>query len=404
MKILVLTSTYSRRENDTEPKFVDNLCHYLSLNNEVHVVAPHAPGIPTRESMNGIPVFRFRYCFENWQTLAYDGGILPSLKQNPLRALLIPLFLFSECLLTVKLMREHHYDVIHAHWIIPQGLVAVLARAFAPARPAVVVTSHGGDLFALRGALLARLKRWIIARAEQLTVVSSAMKSRAAALRLAEVDHICVIPMGMDSRELFCPPASAAPRTGLLFIGRLVEKKGVEYLLAAMPQVLQQHPQLRLTIVGDGPLRNSLVQQCATLGIAGQVRFTGSIANRQVPDYLRAAAITVFPSVVTSSGDQEGTPVAIMEALACACPTIVSDYPGVRDIINEGENGLIVEQKSPASLSRAITTLLEDAQLRERLGNAARESVQRDYDWLVISARFLALFQSITKVSSQAKR
>jgi glycosyltransferase involved in cell wall biosynthesis len=143
MKILVLTSTYARRQGDTEPRFVDNLCHYLSAaspGNEVHVVAPHAPGIPTREIMDGIPVFRFRYAPESWQTLAYEGGILPSLKQNRWRLLLVPLFVCSQLLLALKLVRSNHYDVIHAHWIIPQGLVAVMLRGLMKSHPPVVST------------------------------------------------------------------------------------------------------------------------------------------------------------------------------------------------------------------------------------------------------------------------
>ncbi|MEE4144327.1 MAG: glycosyltransferase, partial [Halieaceae bacterium] len=147
MKILVLTSTYPRWENDTDPKFVYNLCQYLGRDNDVHVVAPHARGTATEEVNNGVRVFRYRYCIERGETLAYDGGILPRLKQNKFRVLLVPFFLLSQWLMTIRLLRRHHYDVIHAHWIIPQALVALLARPFSKAPPAVVATSHGGDLF-----------------------------------------------------------------------------------------------------------------------------------------------------------------------------------------------------------------------------------------------------------------
>jgi glycosyltransferase involved in cell wall biosynthesis len=347
--------------------------------------------------MEGITVFRFRYCFEPWQTLAYDGGILPSLKQNRMRTLLIPPFLLSQCILAIRLCRENRYDIIHAHWIIPQGLVAVLIRPFIPARPALVITSHGGDLFALKGRLLSRLKKWITGGADQLTVVSSVMKTKAVALELKDEKHICVIPMGMDSHQLFYPPPTAAQRQGLLFVGRLVEKKGIRYLLEAMPEVLKNHPEQSLTIVGDGPLKASLQAMCEELGIAQQVVFTGSIVNRDIPVHLRSAVITVFPSVVADSGDQDGTPVAIMEALACGCPTIVSDYPGARDIIHDGQNGLLVDQKSPDQLARAINHLLNNPEIRGKLGEAGRTGVQQNYDWQLISAKFLALFQTLRK-------
>ena len=177
MKILVLTSTFSRWKDDTEPKFVDNLCHYLSQDNEVHVIAPHAAGIPRQERMDGVQVFRFKYSLDRWQTLAYDGGILPSLKQNRWRFLLIPFFLLSQYWLMLKLVRKHHYDIVHAHWIIPQGLIAALIRPLAPAGTPLVMTSHGGDLFALHGKLFTIIKKWATGRANQLTVVSSTMKT-----------------------------------------------------------------------------------------------------------------------------------------------------------------------------------------------------------------------------------
>jgi glycosyltransferase involved in cell wall biosynthesis len=395
MKILVLTSTYSRRKDDTEPKFVDNLCQQLARGNEVHVIAPHAPGIPREETMDGIPVFRFQYCFEAWQTLAYDGGILPSLKQNRLRVLLIPLFLISQLLLTIKLLRRHQYDVVHAHWIIPQGLVAVVARPFARSPFALVMTSHGGDLFALQGNLLARLKKWITARADHLTVVSSAMKARAADLALKDETQISDIPMGVDAHSMFCPPSPGAPRQGLLFVGRLVDKKGVEHLIAAMPRVLQAHPEQHLTIVGDGPLLETLRALCASHGVTEHVTFTGAVTNRDIPGFLQRSAVTIFPSIVTDSGDQEGTPVAVMEALACECATIVSDYPGARDIIQDGENGLLVAQKAPGQIAAAINNFLASPEKRSSMGAAGRQTVQRKYDWRVISAEFLALFQAL---------
>lgn len=395
MKILVLTSTYSRWQNDTEPKFVDNLCQHLARDNEVHVLAPHAPGIPRQETMEGIPVFRFKYCFERWQTLAYAGGILPSLKQNRLRLALVPLFLFSQWCFAIKLLRTHRYDVVHAHWIIPQGLVAALAQPFARTRATLVMTSHGGDLFALRGKWLAGLKKWITSQADCLTVVSTAMQKQAARLQLKDERHIHVIPMGMDSHSLFCPPASPTARRGLLFVGRLVEKKGIEYLIAALPAVLQHHPGQTLTIVGDGPLKDSLAALCESHGVADQVIFAGALANHEIPAHLQSCALTVFPSIVTDSGDQEGTPVAVMEALACACPTIVTDYPGARDIIQDGENGLLVAQRSASAIAQAINRLLDSPELRNRLGAAGRDSVQRHYDWSVITAHFNALFRSL---------
>lgn len=397
MKILVLTSTYPRWDGDTEPKFVDNLCRYLARNNEVHVVAPHAPGTKTNEHVAGVTIFRFRYCLEHLQTLAYGGGILPNLKQNKFKLLLVPLFILGQLVLTIKLLRKHEYDIIHAHWIIPQGLVAVIARPFARKAigrraPGIVVTSHGGDLFALKGSLLSGIKRWITGRADKLTVVSSAMKLKATELQLKAQESIAVIPMGVDSYNTFTPPEAASERQGLLFVGRLVDKKGIEYLLEAMPSVLKVFPETTLTIIGDGPLKAQLDSLCRTSAIAGQVIFMGPVINENIPKFLQQSAVTIFPSIVTDSGDQEGTPVAIMEALACECAAVVSDYPGARDIIIHKKTGLLVNERDVEGIAAQILTLLDNAEMRASLGTNGRNYVQEKYDWNIISSAFSALF------------
>jgi len=395
MNILVLTSTFPRWTDDTEPRFVDYLCQNLAEQATVHVIAPHASGAAREEVFGRVRVFRFRYCLESWQTLAYDGGILPNLRENPLRFLLVPPFLVSQWLLAVRLLRRHRYDIIHAHWIIPQGLVAILARRFSGSNPAVAVTSHGGDLFALRGRLFSRLKTWITRRANALTVVSDAMVRKAASMGLQEETLISNIPMGVDSRGTFTPPAADADRRGLLFVGRLVDKKGVEYLLRAMPDILARHPGERLTIIGDGPLRQPLSDLCRELDISGNVSFEGSLDNRDIPPHLRRAAIAIFPSIVTGAGDQEGSPVAIMEALACGCAAIVADYPGAGDIVTPGETGIIVPGKSPGAIADAVLELLDDPGRRQALGSRGRAWVQARYDWQVISGRFMHLFRDL---------
>ena len=393
MKILVLTSTYSRWAGDTDPKFVDNLCQYLSKENEVHVVAPHTSGTATEEMKDGIRIFRYRYSIERWETLAYDGGILPRLKQNKLRLLLVPFFLLAQWLMTVRLLRRHNYDVIHAHWIIPQGLVALLARPFARMPLAIVATSHGGDLFALKGGLLAWLKRWITQRVDHLTVVSSTMKAKAIEQQLKDGSEISVIPMGVDSHGMFMPPPEGSVRRGLLFVGRLVDKKGVEYLIRAMPLVLEKHPDETLTIIGSGPLQESLESLCLDLDLRQRVVFLGSLVNTEIPGYLRSAAVTIFPSIVADDGDQEGTPVAIMEALACECAIVVSDYPGARDIIEDGVNGYLVGQRSAGELAERISSLLANPGAQLQLGKNGRKHVQEFYDWRIISGRFEYVFK-----------
>jgi len=393
MKVLVLTSTFPRWKDDTEPKFVENLCRCLASENDIDIIAPHCAGAAKEEIVSAtMKVFRFRYAPDKWESLAYEGGILPNLKTNPIRLLLVPLFLLGQMWLCTKLLRKQSYDVIHAHWIVPQGLIAILARRLSASDAMVVVTSHGGDLYALKGRVLSAIKSWILRKSDALTVVSKAMHSKAIELG-ANPEHLSVIPMGVDSYQTFYPLDAHSARANLIFVGRLVDKKGIEYLLGAMPQIIAKHPDTFLHIVGDGPLMPELKLRSIALGIESAVVFEGGIVNTEIPNLLRKALIAVAPSIVTDSGDQEGTPVSIMETMACGCATIVADYPGASDIIDNGSNGFLVPQKDSEAIAEKVCHLLSNIELCESLCKAAQKTVRNRYDWRVVSDAFQNVYE-----------
>jgi phosphatidyl-myo-inositol dimannoside synthase len=166
---------------------------------------------------------------------------------------------------------------------VPQGLVALLARALARRRVPVVCTSHGGDLFGLRGKIWTAIKRWVLRRCDAVTVVSNAMADRVREIA-GEVEPV-VIPMGTDLRSLFTPPTEPRrpPFNKLIFVGRLVEKKGVAYLLEAMVRIGTDYPEARLAIIGHGPLREDLEADVAKLGLNTRVSFLGPVPHSQLP-------------------------------------------------------------------------------------------------------------------------
>ena len=168
MRILVLTSTFPRWHGDREPPFVFELCHRLAQAHDVLVLAPHCRGAAIEERMAAhLTVRRFRYAPERFESLAYEGGILEKLRRGRWRFLLVPIFVLGQLLAAVRAVRRECPDVIHAHWIVPQGVIGVLAAWASPKRrPAVLCTSHGADLFALRGPLTRFLKA-AVARAKE---------------------------------------------------------------------------------------------------------------------------------------------------------------------------------------------------------------------------------------------
>ncbi|NHA16059.1 glycosyltransferase family 4 protein [Thioalkalivibrio sp. XN279] len=394
----MLTSTLPRWEGDSEPRFVLDLARHLSDEIDVEILAPHATGAARREVLDGIPVTRFRYWIPWWQSVAYEGGISWRLKENRWRLFQVPFFMLSLAWHTVRrLRRGPPVDIVHAHWIVPQGLVAVLVRGLAGRRVRVVCTSHGGDLFGLRGKAWTAIKRWVLRRCDAVTVVSNAMADRVR--EIAPNVEPEVIPMGTDLRSLFTPPEEPRqpPFNRLIFVGRLVEKKGVKYLLEAMALVRKTHLDVTLDIVGHGPLRAELEAQARALGLEDCVRFVGAVPHAELPDYYRAADIAVFPFVEAESGDQEGFGLVMVEAMGCGCTVIASELPAVRDVILHEQTGISTPARGAKTLADALTQLLAESDGFPDIAKRGVAHAQRRFDWSVTAARFVEAMRAVAQ-------
>lgn len=396
MRVLVLTSTFPRWAGDPQPPFVLELCTRLSATHDVLVLAPHCRGAATAENLGErLAVRRFRYAPQALEQLAYDGGILENLRRARWRYLLVPLFLLAECAAARRAIRELRPDVVHAHWIIPQGVAGLLARLVAGGPgPALVCTSHGADLFALRGSLGSFLKRWVLRRVAALTVVSSAMKVEAERLGAAP-QGVRVMPMGVDARQRFLPD-EAAPRSAheLLFVGRLVRKKGVAHLLEAFAMARAAIPGASLVVLGSGPLDTELRRRAHELGIAAAVTFGGAVPNDQLAPHYRRAAALVMPSIVARDGDQEGLGLVIAEALACECPVIASDLPAIRDVVEDGVTGLLARQGDAHDLADKIMQMLREPARARSLARRGRDRVLERFDWASVARGYAELLSA----------
>lgn len=388
-RLLVLASTYPRWRDDHEPGFVHELSRRLLPWFDVTVVTPRTPGAKPREEIDGVRVIRYRYAPARLETLVHDGGMAANIARSRWKALLLPGFLVGQYFAARKVAKEGGIAVIHAHWLVPQGLIAWLvnARLGVP----YVVTSHGGDLFGLRGRLAGRLKRLVARRAAAMTVVSSAMREEAARIGI-EPPCIEVVPMGADLRDRFVA-SGAAGRSGniLLFVGRLVPKKGLPHLLEAMPLILARRPDVVLQIAGFGPERAALETQAAALGIDGSVRFLGALPQQALPGLYRQAAVFVAPFVREASGDQEGLPVALMEAIGCGCPAVVGDVAGVRDLLGDEAQHVAVDPLDRQALAGAVLDVLEHPAQAAIRASALREVAAGRVDWERIAAAYAAI-------------
>lgn len=378
-KLLVTASTFPRWEGDTEPRFVLDLCKYLTEWFEVTVLVPYAPGAGEEEILEGVTVIRYHYFpVHRWETLCYPGAIVPRIREKKIRILLVPfLFIALYCQLLIRLKK---FDLVHAHWLIPQGIVQSFFR-----KP-YLVTGHGGDVTSLNKGIFRKLKIRCLKRAKRVTVVSEHLKRKVQ--ELAPDLEPVVLSMGVDAskfgRQHFVENYFGQnDKKVVLFVGRLAEKKGVTYLITAM-----RGSGALLVIAGDGPLRESLEKQAAEMGV--EAVFLGSKTHEELKTVYASADLFAVPSVTAADGDQEGLGLVMLEAMASGLPVVANDSGGISQVIKNGVNGLLCQEKNVEQLSAAIASVLEDEELYARLSENGMETVWQ-YDYRAIAEKYKSI-------------
>lgn len=386
--LLVLASTYPRWAGDPEPGFVHELSKRLTDRFRVVVLCPHAPGALRRETMDGVEVFRYRYAPDRWELLVNNGGIVANLRRNKWLLLLVPGFVLAQAVQALLLVRRLRIRLIHAHWLVPQGWIAALLGMWV-SRVRYVVTSHGADLFALKGAAMEGMKRFVLQRAAAVTVVSNAMRVAITSLAGAK-GGVKVMPMGVDLEQRFTPDESVVRSADeILFVGRLVEKKGLRHLLDAMPAILAVRPQARLTIAGFGPEELVLRRQAVALGLDSKVNFVGAVNQADLPRLYRRAAVFVAPFVQAESGDQEGLGLVVVEAIGCGCPVIVGDVPAAADLPVRS-----VKVDADSLANAVCKILLADQKDIGQISEVARQQCVRRFGWRSTADSYGRLLES----------
>lgn len=394
-RILVLATTFPRWEGDTEPGFVHELSRRLNSRFEVIVLAPHHKNAKRFELMHGLKVHRFRYFFPyKLERLCYQGGIHQNMKSMPLVRFLIPFFFVSELLNTLLLIRKYRINLMHAHWILPQGLIAAIIKKLFGVP--YIVTAHAGDIFPLKSKYLKFLAKLVLENADFCTTNST--YTRNSVKRISKIKNIDIVPMGVDlaafgrSRKNTKKELKISGKM-ILAVGRLAEKKGMAYLIMAMPNVLRKFPGSKLVIVGDGSEKQPLLDKARELSLQDSIIFVGNVKNERLPDYYSSADVFVGPSIITKSGDTEGLGVVFLESLASGTPVIGSNVGGIPDIIKNGKTGLLVPEKKPDEISNAIIKILSDRKLSGKLAANGQKHVKTNYSWETVSEGFIKIMQ-----------
>jgi len=391
--VLVTATTFPRWKGDPEPGFVYFLSNSLAKRNyHMSILVPHFFRAKKFEKMDSVYVYRFKYFPEKFQKVCYDGGIIPNFKKYFSAKMALPFMILFELINIKKIVKRGKINLIHAHWILPQGFLAAIIKKFY--KTPYIVTVHGGDIFPLRrNKILRRLIKFVLKNCDYCTVNSSATKK--AVLEICNIKNIELIPMGVDL-ETFSKGKDdneLKKRLGiedkfLLTVGRLTEQKGIKYLLFSMKDVLRYFPKTKLVIIGDGIERENLERLTKKLNLENNIIFTGKIPNEKLPDYYASADIFVSPSIIDSIGWGEGMGIVFLESIAAGTPVIGSNVGGIPDIIKNNKTGLLIEQKNIPQIANAIKKILKDKNLGNKLVKQGKEHIKEKYSWENITKKF----------------
>jgi glycosyltransferase involved in cell wall biosynthesis len=397
MKVLFIVTAYPRHEGDIiTPWMGETISRLRAAGTDVEVLAPSYKGGGAIQ-IDGVKVHRFRYAPSRMETLTHDMPAVERIKRSPAFAALLPSYIAAGSEAAARVAREGRFDVVHAFWPIPHGIFGVAARNASSA--ALVSTFFSAELMwkgPLRTAFAPILRR-IIRNSDAITVISSYTRERLHEYE-AGVDTV-TIPFGAAAKNQGSTTPSHRSATDpfeLLFVGRLVKRKGVNVLLNAV-KLLEGDRRLHLRIVGGGPELGELQQLATALGITDKVTFDGVVTNERIAELFRQCDALVLPAVVTETGDTEGLGVVLIEAMGYGKPVIASAAGGIVDIVKDNDTGLLVPPGDAAALAGSITRAMDDPDEMTRLAARGTTFADQAFGWPAIVGQLMSVYESAVK-------
>jgi glycosyltransferase involved in cell wall biosynthesis len=397
LQLLFLTQTYPRFEGDTAGPFIRDLALGLVRGGDrVTVLTPHAEGVAAGWDDGGVEVVSFRYAPERREVLGYGRSLEADEKVKGAAALAAPLYALAARRAVRRQLGRRRFDLVHAHWIVPNGIVAAAAGPLAgESRAPLAIGLHGSDVFLAEKAGMRTFARWALSRTRLLTGCSPELVDRVRALGFP-AERSRVIPYGVDVAA-FSPAPERSPlwrrRLGipdgaplLLGVGRMATKKGFQVLIEILPALLAEFPELRVVLAGGGDLLEGF--RAAVRPWGDRVHLPGPVLRDTLPDLYRAADLFVLPAVHDGKGNVDGLPNVILEAMASGLPVVASGISGIPLAVEDGRTGLLVAEGDPAALLGALRRLLADPAAARSMGERGRQKAEAELTWDAVAARY----------------
>lgn len=400
MRVTILTTSFPEYPGDLIGNFVLEFAKELARQGQqVRVITSHSSITPTKNTISlstgeCVEVVRFRYFYPaRWEKVNYGYGIPENLRLSVAARIGLLPFLLMFGLKTVRFRQTT--DVYHAQWVI-SGLIAVLGKMIH--RKPIILTVRGSDLNLVKGTLLRWLVQYVLQHVTLITTVSEKLREKVIASGVPAV-KVHTIPNGVDC-TLFSPVPKHVVREQLglplekkvvLWMGRFIPIKGLEYLMRAIPTVLASDPDVVFVFVGSGgEIEAEIKQMAQALPQAAQVLFAGKVSSEQSPLWMNAADVLVLPSL------NEGRPNVILEAMACEVPVVATQVGGIPELVTHGENGFLVAPENAHDLAQALIVLLRDEALRLNMGKTGRQKIfESGLSWQQCAQQMKQLYQHV---------
>jgi glycosyltransferase involved in cell wall biosynthesis len=399
--IVMVASSYPRFQGDSVGSFMEPIAQGIAARgHEVHLVAPWHPRWDRPKVDRGVHFHLFHYApISSLNTFGYAEGMRADVRLRASAIAVAPVAMVAGWFKALRVAQKKRATIVHAHWVIPGGVIGAAAAGSIP----LVVSLHGSDVFVAERHAAARLAaRAAFGRARWVTACSEDLRSRAVRLG-ARADQSSVVPYGVDSNRF--KPDSAARRRGremlgigdnvpLIFaVGRLVTKKGFEYLIDAAAILKVQQPNLRVAIAGEGDLDAALRARVRDAGVEQNVQFLGNVSHENVPALLAAADVAAAPSVRDDAGNVDGLPNTVMEIMASGTPLVTTLAGGIGAVATDARTARVVPERDAHALAAAISGLLGEPSAASAIAAQARDLVCRQHSWERVAADFDAVYE-----------
>jgi glycosyltransferase involved in cell wall biosynthesis len=386
MKVLFVATAYPRFKGDViTPWLVELIMKLRQEGIDVSVFTSSYRGLRTHV-LDGVKVYRFRYCLKKFERFTHEETAVDRVTRGISNVFLSMLYLVFGAWAMIRLSKHERFDVIHTHWPFPHVIFGLLGKKVSHAR--LFNSFYGVEIRWLKKKFPFMLKPFSILMSKS-DVVTAISTHTANELNGIVEKPIEIIPFSAAMVERH---ERTTEKKDIIFVGRLVERKGVTYLIEAFSQVTGSIPH-RLVIIGDGPERARLEEKVIRLGIENRVRFTGTITDDELKQYYQSCSFFVLPAVYDKKGDTEGLGVVLLEAMSYEKAVVASNVGGITDIVIDQENGLLVPPADAVALARAIERMARSRRLRKTLGHAARKTVDEKFNWDKIVRKLIALYQ-----------